>query len=79
MIERPNTHDQITLYVFHSSLVEVQTNARCNSNVASVVCRVDNAIHWICPVDGEQSVFLILNYLPVSVYLVASTIQCLNN
>ena len=27
MIEGPNTHDQIALYVFHSSLIEVQTNA----------------------------------------------------
>ena len=48
--------------------------------MAPVVQKVDNAIHWICPpVDGEQSVFLILNYLLDSVYPVASTIQRLNN
>ena len=44
-------------------------------NVAPVVQKVDNAIHWICPADGEQSVFLILNYLLDSVHPVASTIQ----
>ena len=48
-------------------------------NVAPVVQKVDNAIHWICPAHGEQSVFLILNYLLDSVYPVASTIQRLNN